>query len=503
MSFTYAELFAGILGFGTALDDLGGEAVFLSEIDKFAQQAIRALGKGDLLHGDITKIEAAAVPNHDLLVGGFPCQAFSVGGKRLGFQDMRGTLFFEVVRIAKEKRPKVILLENVKGLVSHAGGDTISVMLHALNDIGYVVDMQILNSKFFDVPQNRERIYITAVREDLAEVEEWKDIEGSGSLQKTKRRLQEEGLVTFNLEWPRQETVTKRLRDVLEEQVDEKYYLSDDKVQKLVAVLEEKERQPGSVGHHPFSKTKEFDGYKNDISPCLLATDHKAPKTLLEEAEPVATKLAGIWGNRQAGSMWDVNGLSPTIKTSSGGYSEPIINEAAAIKGLPIREATTKGYSMAEPGDAVNFQFPDSKTRRGRVGKQVANTLEASGINQGVVEQLSLFDENGASIKTVGNVNPSGKGMGGLVYSMDSGICPALTTNKGEGPKMLEDIRTKYRIRKLTPRECWRLQAFSDAAFDRVQAAGVSNSQLYKQAGNAVTVNTVRAVAEKLLPFLH
>ena len=406
MSFTYAELFAGILGFGTALDELGGKPVFISEIDKFAQQAIRALGKGNLLHGDITKIEAAAVPDHDLLVGGFPCQPFSVSGRRLGFLDMRGTLFFEAVRIAKEKRPKVMLLENVKGLVNHAKGETISVMMHALNDIGYVVDMQILNSKFFDVPQNRERIFIVAVREDLAEVEEWQDVQGNGSLQKTKRRLQEQGLVTFNFDWPQQETITKRLRDILEPKVDEKYYLPDDRVQKLVAALEE--------------------------------------------------------------------------------------------NGLQIREATTKGYAVAEPGDAVNFQFPDSKTRRGRVGKQVANTLEASGINQGVVERV----REGVPI-LAGSLEHYGNDQMNRVYSPD-GVSPTITVVSGGGreQKIVTQSGTQYRIRKLTPRETWRLQSFSDAAFDRVKDSGMSDSQLYKQAGNAVTVNVIRAIAEKLLAFL-
>ena len=424
MGFKYAELFAGILGFGTALDDLGGDPVFISEIDKHAQQAIRALGRGDLLHGDITKIDAAAVPDHDLLVGGFPCQAFSVGGKRLGFEDMRGTLFFEAVRIAREKKPKAILLENVKGLINHAKGDTISVMLHALNDIGYVVDMEILNSKFFNVPQNRERVFIVAVREDLADMAEWTGISGGGSFEKTKRRLQSEGLVTFNFPFPDQRGgVTKRLRDILEPEVDEKYYLSDEKVKQLIAA-------------------------------------------------------------------------------STGG------------KGLAIREATKKGFAMAEPGDAVNFQFPDSKTRRGRVGKQIANTLEASSINQGVVEQLTLFDDDIFSDAAAAAPAPSmpearpvmtpdiiNKYQNGRRMKDDGEPAYSLTARDRHGVAL--GTFPEYRIRKLTPRETWRLQSFSDAAFDRVQASGMSDSQLYKQAGNAVTVNTVRAIAEKLLPFLN
>src|SRR5690625_7550940 len=116
--FTYIDLFSGIGGFEQALNKLGGTCVFASEIDKFAAQAYETL-YGHMPEGDITQIDAKDVPDHDLLVGGFPCQSFSVAGKRKGFEDTRGTLFFEIARIAKEKRPKALLLENVKGLVNH------------------------------------------------------------------------------------------------------------------------------------------------------------------------------------------------------------------------------------------------------------------------------------------------------------------------------------------------------------------------------------------------
>src|SRR5699024_7828022 len=150
---------------------LGGTCVFASEIDKFASKAYETIYGEDVLHGDITEIDAEDVPNHDVLVGGFPCQAFSVAGQRKGLEDARGTLFFEIARIAKEKQPKALLLENVKGLVNHDKGNTLDLMIRTLNDIGYVVDFNVLNSKYFDVPQNRERIFIVAIREDLIEAE--------------------------------------------------------------------------------------------------------------------------------------------------------------------------------------------------------------------------------------------------------------------------------------------------------------------------------------------
>src|SRR5699024_2666337 len=123
--FTSVSCFSGEGGFEQALNKLGGTCVFASEFDKFAQQSYTALYGDEHLHGDITKIDEKDVPEHDLLVGGFPCQAFSVAGKRGGFEDARGTLFFEVARIAKEKQPKALLLENVKGLVGHDKGKTL------------------------------------------------------------------------------------------------------------------------------------------------------------------------------------------------------------------------------------------------------------------------------------------------------------------------------------------------------------------------------------------
>src|SRR5690625_4205524 len=211
--FTYASLFSGIGGFEQALNKFGGHCVFASEIDKFAAQAYETL-YGEKPAGDITKIPAEDIPDHDLLVGGFPCQAFSVAGKRKGFGDTRGTLFFEIARIAKEKQPKALLLENVKGLVNHDKGRTLDIMIRTLNEIGYVVDFNVLNSKYFGVPQNRERIFIIAVREDLHGHEDWDEetTKGHTVVPKGKRRLMKyDWLKSFNFDFPTQEKVTTRL----------------------------------------------------------------------------------------------------------------------------------------------------------------------------------------------------------------------------------------------------------------------------------------------------
>jgi DNA (cytosine-5)-methyltransferase 1 len=168
--FKFIDLFAEIGGFRLALQNLGGKCVFTSEWDKEAKRTYKA-NFGERPFGDITKEETKAfIPdNFDLLCAGFPCQAFSIAGKRGGFEDTRGTLFFDVAEIIKRKQPKAIFLENVKGLRNHNGGKTLATILNVLrNDLGYFVpEPQIINAKEFGVPQNRERIYIVGFRNDL------------------------------------------------------------------------------------------------------------------------------------------------------------------------------------------------------------------------------------------------------------------------------------------------------------------------------------------------
>jgi DNA (cytosine-5)-methyltransferase 1 len=168
--FKFIDLFAGIGGFRLAMQNLGGKCVFTSEWDKEAKRTYKA-NFGERPFGDITKEETKAfIPDEfDLLCAGFPCQAFSIAGKRGGFEDTRGTLFFDVAEIIKRKKPKAIFLENVKGLRNHNGGKTLATILNVLrNDLGYFVpEPQIINAKDFGVPQNRERIYIVGFRKDL------------------------------------------------------------------------------------------------------------------------------------------------------------------------------------------------------------------------------------------------------------------------------------------------------------------------------------------------
>lgn len=431
-------------------------------------------------HGDITKIEAKDIPDHDILVGGFPCQAFSTAGKMKGFEDARGTLFFDMARIAKEKQPKAILMENVKGLVGHDKGNTLEVMAKTLWDIGYRIDFDILNSCMFDVPQNRERIFIVAIRKDLINKQEWAT-KGNTVVPKGKKRIGAiENADTFNFSYPAGFDTGVRLRDALEPEYD---------------------------------------------VPKTLYIDEEKTKKLLAELEP---------------------------------------EELQSIVGLPIKEATKRGYDVAVEGDSVNIQFPGSTTRRGRVGKQIANTLEASGVNQGVVVPvitpdrttkrqngrrfkgdgddaftLTAQDRHGvllAQAKVLGLLEIKGTEQVRRVYDI-GGLSPTLTTMQGgnQEPKVVVVTNTSatkhnranvhstegisptimardykgpvqvlvgLRIRKLTPLECWRLQAFDDDMFYRAKNAGVSNSQLYKQAGNSVTTTVIKEIALKLFDLL-
>ena len=198
--FSFIDLFAGVGGIRIPFEAAGGECVFTSEWDKFAQQTYIS-NFHDEVHGDITQVDETEIPTHDVILAGFPCQPFSHAGLKEGFSDTRGTLFFDIERIARYHEPKVMLLENVKGLVSHDKGRTLQVILESLDVLGYWVEYKVLNARDFGVPQNRERIYIVAYSKD------WFD----------------EGDFSF----PRPSKKETRVGDVLDSHVDAKYTISD------------------------------------------------------------------------------------------------------------------------------------------------------------------------------------------------------------------------------------------------------------------------------------
>lgn len=165
--YTFIDLFAGLGGFRLSLESLGARCVYSSEWDEPVRK-VYEMNFEDKPHGDITKINEKDIPEHDILCAGFPCQAFSISGKQLGFEDSRGTLFFDVARIVKEKKPKVVFMENVKNFASHDGGNTLNVVRKIMEEMGYTFYFKILNSVNFGIPQKRERIYMVCFRNDLS-----------------------------------------------------------------------------------------------------------------------------------------------------------------------------------------------------------------------------------------------------------------------------------------------------------------------------------------------
>ncbi len=164
--FKFIDLFCGLGGFRLALESLGGTCVFSSDIDSHIKEVYKN-NFGEYPFGDISQINPKDIPDHDILCAGFPCQPFSIAGKRLGFNDSRGTLFFEIAKIAKEKRPKVLFLENVAGIINHDSGKTLKVLYSVLDDLDYSLSWKTMNAKDYGVPQNRNRWYGIALRKDL------------------------------------------------------------------------------------------------------------------------------------------------------------------------------------------------------------------------------------------------------------------------------------------------------------------------------------------------
>lgn len=164
--YTFIDLFAGLGGFRLALESLGAKCVYSSEWDEPVRK-VYSDNFADIPDGDITQVDEKSVPDHDILCAGFPCQAFSISGKQHGFEDSRGTLFFDVARIVKEKQPKVVFMENVKNFASHDGGKTLEVVRATMEDLGYTFFYKVLSAVDFGIPQKRERIYMVCFRNDL------------------------------------------------------------------------------------------------------------------------------------------------------------------------------------------------------------------------------------------------------------------------------------------------------------------------------------------------
>lgn len=330
----FLDLFAGIGGFRLGMEMAGHHCIGFCEIDKYARKSYQAIHqtKGEIELHDITSVSnefIQSIGHTDILCGGFPCQAFSIAGKRQGFADTRGTLFFEIARFTTILRPRFLFLENVKGLLNHERGATFETILRTLDELGYDVEWACLNSKAY-VPQNRERVFI--------------------------------------------------------------------------------------IGHSRAECTPQIFPLTREDKPVIH------PK----KGIIVVGKLPEKY--QQSSRVFSTDSLSPTLTTK---VDSPKI----------LVQKSNQQVERVYPGDSVNLSYPNSQTLRGRVGKQVAHTLLTSD------HQAVITDH--------------------------------------------------YQIRKLTPRECWRLQGFPDWAFERAAKVN-SETQLYKQAGNSVTVPVIFDIARQL-----
>ena len=254
--FKFIDLFAGIGGLRIPFDELGGECVFSSEIDKYSQQTYEA-NFNHLPSGDITKIDEKDIPSHDLLLGGFPCQAFSNAGLRKGFEDTRGTLFFDIARILNYHKPKVFLLENVKGLLNHDNKKTYTTIIKTLKNLGYEIFAKVLNSKDFGLPQSRQRIFIVGIM----------------------------GAAINSFDFPEPSYEKTCLGDILENNPDQKFTISD-KIWGSHKKRKIKAREKGNgFGYSLFNKDSTYTNtisarYYKDGSEILIEQSNKNPRML-------------------------------------------------------------------------------------------------------------------------------------------------------------------------------------------------------------------------------
>lgn len=430
------ELFAGYGSQALALENLGIDFTSdISEIDKYAIQAYNQLHGDTHNWGDITKIDETKLPYYDLITYSFPCQDISLAGLQRGLDkgtETRSSLLWECERIIRSVKPKYLLMENVKNLVGEKHKHNFIRWLHVLEMMGYQNYWQVLNAKDYGVPQNRERVFVVSI------------------------------LGCQQYLFPNPIKLTKRLKDVLESDVDEKYYIS----QKLIDGFIKKIESGNGFAERGIN-IREKDSYAST----LTARMWKCGITDKYIEEPICVASRG----REKGQELEIQ-KEPISNTLTSVQKDNYIAEP-----LLIKENTSKGYTQAVVGDSINLEQPNSETRRGRVGHQVAQTLTTA-CNQGVVQLGNI-------VHTGNWDNPER----GRIYS-DEGVSPALSTMQGGGlePKIFKN----YRIRKLTPRECWRLMGVKDEQFDKLH--DLSNTQLYKLAGNSIVVDVLMGIFKNL-----
>ena len=408
------ELFSGIGSQTQALKNIGieHEVIAVSDNDVQADKSYRILHNPNVNNlGDITKIES--LPSADLWTYSFPCQDISIAGLKKGLEQGSGTrsgLLWEVERLllkAKEQGtlPKYLLLENVKNLIGTKFKDSYDKWLSFLNELGYTTYTKVLNAKDYGIPQNRERVFGVSILGDHTP-----------------------------FEFPEKQELKIRLKDMLDANVDEKYYL---KASTIISIL-----------NTTFNQRRGLIHGEQDICATLLARDFHEPKLI------VVGKLAGgVWDKRynQIRQVFDPKGISPTIMAGGGGGTETKI---IAIKG-----------------------------RKEKPNKLICRGYEKFTDKHGYIPELF----NPYHSKEIGDIAPTQTTNCGL----DTASASVLKAEMHQTDDFL-------RIRKLTPTECWRLMGWKDEQIDKIKENKISNTQMYKQAGNGIVVNVLEEIFKKL-----
>ena len=413
------------------------ELVNFCEFDKYATKSYCAIHNVDesLNLGDITKVDETKLADFNMMTWGFPCTDISVAGKQKGFLDEDGNktrsgMYYEGIRILRYKQPSFSIIENVKNLTGKKFKKEFDMVLSDLDEAGYNSYYKVLNAKNYGIPQNRERVFIISIRKDL-----------------------DNGQFKF----PEPFDNGIRLKDILEDKVDEKFYLSDDKVQKFLSNFNQSEF-PVTTRNSNTVSTIRTTYYKNgERNVCENIENGNGYEGIVESnnVKQIGNISEGnsSWGNPQTGRIYSAEGISPTLNTCSGGQREPkIVCGIDKSNNHPSVIDNANCITSREVGGVADLSYPNSKTRRG------------------------LVQENGT-------ISPT-------ITATETGICK---------------IESPIRIRKLTPKECFRLMGFSDQDFNAAKNAGISNSQLYKQAGNSIVVDVLYYIYVELykaMPYL-
>lgn len=475
------------------LPEFDYELVGWSEIDKYAIQAHNAVYPqwADRNYGDISKINWDEVPDFDLFTYSSPCQDFSNAGMQRGGEEGSGTrssLLWECRRAILAKKPKYLLLENVAALVSKKFLPLFNKWQLELEGYGYSNFAQVLNAKNYGIPQNRERIFLVSILGDE------------------------------KYSFPQSFKLELRLKDMLEKEVDEKYYLSDKTIKSIIDHCEKKKAD----GCNFTTDFNDGRGYSRAITTLYGSRQTDTFLKCNGEVKQVGNLIDDTYRNfknPQTCRVYDAEGCAPTLTAMEGGSREPKIIEPICLNSkvngkqpsiqdrvydiegiatacttsfhpsIRIPQATAQGYAEVQEGGVFDAAYPSSSTRRGRVqdGGKVAPTLCTS-------NELCVYDgvewkghryPNGSGLYLEASANFQRDGLKDMSRCLKAAISDA-------------GVVQNYRIRKLTPRECFRLMGVSEENIDKIQAAWISNSQQYKMAGNSIVVDTLYHIFKKM-----